>query len=121
MPMKINICKLLVWLFGALSIMLLVLLVYFARELHTTRADIRLTRTVVWRIDAERTHVLKSDVSQALQYLKMFYESPEPDTGFEKNLAAIITLERKVATRDVIAYLRGKTGKDFGDDPTKWI
>lgn len=119
--MKFAVAKCLAWLFAASTVTLLLLLVHFLRELQHTKADIRLTRDVVWRVDAERGHALKGDIAQAVQYLQMFDEPAEPDTGFEKNLAAIISLERKVATREVIAHLRAKTGKDFGDDPQKWI
>jgi hypothetical protein len=37
--------------------------------------------------------------------------------GFECSL----TIERASAIREVIAYLRKKTGEDLGDDPQKWI
>ena len=119
--MRFPIAKCLAWLFATSTVILLLLLVHFLKELAQTKAAIRLTRDVVWRVDAERDNALKGDVAQAVQYLQMFDEPAEPDTGFEKNLAAIISLERKVAVRDVIAHLRGTTGKDFGDDPQKWI
>ena len=118
---QVTVQKCLTWLFAALSVVMFLMLVHYLRELQRTKADIRLTRDVVWRIDAERAHALKGEVTQAVQYLKMFDEPLEPDTGFEKHLAAIITLQRKVAARDVMAFLRLKTGKDFGDEPQKWI
>src|SRR5437868_5014713 len=99
--MKFPVQKSLIWLCAAASVIFLLLLMRAEVNLQRTRADIRLTRDVVFRIDAERGHALKSDVPQALRYLQMFEESDEPDTGFEKHLAAIISLQKRVASRDV--------------------
>ncbi len=119
--MKSALSNYLAWSLAALSLILFLFLAYFMWELQRIRADTRLTRDLVWRIDAERDHALKGDVAQAVQYLQMFQEPPEHSTDFEKHLAAIITVQRKAATRDVIAYLRSRTGDDLGDDPLNWI
>jgi hypothetical protein len=119
--MKIDTSKFVAWVFGLLSVVLFLLLAGATIKLQHTQADLRLTRDVVWRIDVDRRHALKSDVVQAVQYLQMFNVPSEWDTGFDKQLASIISLVRENAVQDVIAYLRDKTGKDFGDDPKKWI
>ena len=119
--MKLKVVTFLAVLFAASTVALLLLLVHYLEEWQQLKADVRLTRDVVWRIGAERDLALKCDVAQAVQYLQMFHEPADADTGFEKHLAAIISLQRKVAVRDVIAHLRGMINKDFGSDPEKWI
>lgn len=100
---------------------MLLLLTHYVRQLQLTKADIRLTRDLVWRYGAERDLALKSDVPQAIQYLEGFNVSRDPGELGNKNLAFILDREREEAARDIIAYLRLKTGKDFGTVPGKWI
>lgn len=119
--MKCNLLKYLAWAFGTVSVVLLFSLVHVVRELQIIKADIRLTRDIVWRIDAERDDALEGDVSRAVQYLRMFVEPPDGSTGFDARLASIISLARKAAARDVVAHLRAQTGEDFGNDPANWV
>ena len=119
--MKNKFSKALAWLFGCLSGMLLLFVAYFVSELQHTKADVRLTRDLVWRIAAERDHALKSDVPQAVQYLQSFDVPADWYGQFQGDLADIIIQARRNAAEDVMDYLRARTGKDFGDDPEKWI
>jgi hypothetical protein len=119
--MKPNPNKLLVFSLGILSAVFLFLAVRSMNELQHTKADIRLARDMVFSIQTECDHALKSDVTEAIQYLQRF-DVPDDWYGeFQKNLSAIIILERKNAAKRVIAYLRLKTGKDFGETPENWI
>ncbi len=110
-----------VCLLGMLSVALLALLARAVIKLQQVRAEVRLTRDLIWRYDAEREHALKGDVRQAVQYLQMFNVPSSPDELGNKNLAYILGRERKQAVREIITYLRTKTGKNFGDEPEKWI
>ena len=103
------------------SAILLFFVGYFAIRCQRINADIRLTKDVVWRIQGERDQAVGGNVAEALQYLQMFHVPSSWDTGFPKHLAEIISLERRRAVSDIIAHLRATTGRDYGEDPQKWL
>jgi hypothetical protein len=103
------------------SATLLFFLCRLVGELHRIRCDIRLARNVVRSIDVERAYALQGDVARAIQYLRKFRRLDEANTRFDAHLMGIIALQKEAACREIIVYLRSKTGKDYGDDPEKWI
>jgi hypothetical protein len=72
--------------------------------------------------EAMRTRALQSDTIEAassLEYAIRYYPSGSKQrTG--SRLDKIVERERIKAARDIIAYLRQKTGQDLGEDPEKW-
>lgn len=100
---------------------MLALLTQVAIKLQQAKADDRLMRDLIWRYDAERQQALKGDVPQAVQYLQMFNVPSNPDELGNKYLADVLGRERKRSVQEIIGYLRIKTGKDFGNEPEKWI
>ena len=70
-----------------------------------------------------RTRAMASDVGGAvgcLEYVTWYYPSgtkQEPGSRLDQ----MVERERATATRDIIAYLRKKTGEDLSDDPEAWI
>ena len=73
--------------------------------------------------DEMRTRALQSDTSGAagyLEYVVVYYPSgtkQEPGSPLDR----IVERERAQAARDIIAYLRAKTGEDLGEKPEAWI
>jgi len=117
-----------IYLHGTVSVILLVGWVWTATELirtkttlHHVNADIRLTRDALFTIDAQRRHTLNGDVPQAIQYLRQYDIPFDPDELGNKYLAGILSDERQRAVNDIIAFLRTRTGQDFGDDPERWV
>ena len=70
-----------------------------------------------------RTKALQSDVAGAaccLEYVVGYYPSgTKQQTG--SKLDRMVERERAHAERDIIAYLRTKTGQDLGQSPEAWI
>ena len=73
--------------------------------------------------DEMRTQALQSDAAGAagcLEYVVGYYPSgSKQETG--SRLDRIVERERTLAARDIVAYLRTKTGEDLGASPEVWI
>jgi hypothetical protein len=73
--------------------------------------------------DEMRTRALQSDAAEAagcLEYVVGYYPSgSKQETG--SRLDRMVERERTLAARDIIAYLRTKTGEDLGAGPETWI
>ena len=105
---------------GLLCVLLSMALAQLAVKVHFMEADIKLTRDIVRRLEAQRQHALRSGVSGALESLRSFDVSADA-TGLQKPLEDILDIQRRRAAGDIIAYLRSMTGQDFGDVPEKWV
>ena len=70
-----------------------------------------------------RTRALQSDAAGAvgcLEYVVAYYPSgSKQETG--SRLDRMVERERTLATREILAYLRTKTGEDLGESPEAWI
>jgi hypothetical protein len=84
------------------------------------RADIRFASEIIWSNHVHRDTALTSDPSTAVKHL---YDLQDPPNGqhFDNIAAGIVDAARKRDCRDVIDYLRSKTGQDLGDKPGAWI
>ena len=73
--------------------------------------------------DEMRTRALQSDAAEAvgcLEYVVDYYPSgSKQETG--SRLDRMVERERTLAARDIVAYLRTKTGEDLGASPEPWI
>lgn len=73
--------------------------------------------------DEMRTQALQSDPAEAtncLAYVVNYYPSgSKQDVG--SHLDRMVERERASAIRDIIAYLRSKTGEDLGENAQAWI
>jgi hypothetical protein len=88
-----------------------------------------LTIRVAWAseqtkiFDDMRTQALQSDAAGAagcLEYVVGYYPSgSKQETG--SRLDRMVERERTLAARDIVAYLRTKTGEDLGESPETWI
>lgn len=73
--------------------------------------------------DEMRSRALASDEARAadcLKYVVGYYPSGSKQEAGSK-LDLIVERERAIAVRDIIAYLRTKTGEDLGANPEAWI
>ena len=59
------------------------------------------------------------DVSY-LEYALWYYPSGTKQTKSSR-LDRVVERARRCAVREIIAILRSRTGRDFGDDPRRWI
>jgi hypothetical protein len=70
-----------------------------------------------------RAQALRSDPAEAarcLDYVVSYYPSgSKQETG--SRLDQMVERERALAARDIVAYLRTKTGEDLGESPQAWI
>ena len=73
--------------------------------------------------DDMRRQALQSDAAGAagcLAYVVNYYPSgSKQETG--SRLDRMVERERGLAERDIIAYLRTKTGQNLGESPEPWI
>jgi hypothetical protein len=73
--------------------------------------------------DEMRSRALPSDPAGAagcLEYVVGYYPSgSKQETG--SRLDRIVERERTLAVRDILNYLRTKTGEDLGESPEVWI
>ena len=73
--------------------------------------------------DGMRSAALQSDLAGAagkLQYVVWYYPSgSKQQTG--SRLDQIVECERTNAVKQILTYLKTKTGEDLGNDPQKWI
>jgi len=73
--------------------------------------------------DESRTKALQSPPTEAvksLEYVVEYYPSGTKQVPGSR-LDRIVERARQNATREIIASLRTKTGRDYGDDPKRWI
>ena len=118
--MNTQTCKWLVVCFGVLLCALLVLHLRTRFELNTTKSDIRFARGLVRTFQNYRSVALAGNADQAANALELLREPPGPEP-FQNAIADFVERERGRAVADVIAYLRVKTGENYGDDPEKWV
>jgi hypothetical protein len=111
----------------AVGIILLLGIVWHLNfKLHMALLDAKENEQSTWvtvrDIDKVRDWALQADTQKAVDYLDMLDQYPPREwTARIGNLARVIEIERASAIREVIAYLRKKTGEDLGDDPQKWV
>ena len=88
-----------------------------------------LTIRVAWAseqtgiFDEMRTQALQSDPVdgvRCLDYVVGYYPSGSKQTTGSR-LDRMVERERALAARDIVAYLRTKTGEDLGESPEPWI
>jgi hypothetical protein len=89
-------------------------------QLNRTKNDIRSARELVEGFHSYRDLALKSEPVTATYYLQKL-RMPSEAEPFQNIAADFVELERKRAVKDIVAYLRNLTGKNFGDEPEKWI
>lgn len=83
--------------------------------------QVRHAYDALWLLDATRDIALRSEPSEPVEYLYKL-QGAAPGSPVWNNVdASIVELERKRAIKDVIRYLRTKTGKDLGENPDPWI
>jgi hypothetical protein len=113
--------KMLSWTFGVLSVVLLAALLVTLGRTNRYRVDVRHAQDIIASFNYKRDLAMKGELSETIQYLEQlnFPEGqPSPISG---SLSNFVETQRRRAVRDVLVYLRSKTGKDLGDKPEAWI
>jgi len=90
-------------------------------EFVNVQRRIRQANESVRLIDPIRDCAVGADPAQAVEYLYKL-QAPMSEFPLPNDPASnLVEYERKRAIKDIIHYLRGKTGKDLGDYPDPWI
>ncbi len=97
---------------------LLGLALYFAGRFQMERVEQRSDYNNIYTFDRMRDLAVHSEPKQAVDILYSFDLAANTNASYH---AKIYEIERLVSIRDIIVYLRAKTGEDLGDDPKKWI
>jgi hypothetical protein len=73
--------------------------------------------------DEMRTRALQSPPAEAVEFLEYVVEYYPSGTKQVPGspLDRIVERARQNAIKEIIASLRDKTGRDYGDDPKRWI
>ena len=110
---------------GLTIVAVMELIVVWELAWHDTYAkwDVRDARIAVRRIDNNRYTALHGTSEEAIVCLRDIVTCYTPWTWKRPDLllGQFVQERRANAVRDVVDYLRIKTGKDFGNDPEKWI
>jgi hypothetical protein len=100
---------------------LLALAWHLAMKRAIQQADERGAWLAVADYGRSRDRALRSEPGVAAQELYIIASLPPRRTNSPSYLLRMVERERDRDIRDVVAYLRTKTGEDLGDDPAKWI
>ena len=92
---------------------------------HATYAqwDVRDARLAIKHIESMRHQALRSSAREAALYLKDIAEHyshwhwRRPDL----HLGELVEAQRQSACQDILDFLHRVSGKDFGNEPEKWI
>jgi len=106
-------------LLGAVIVVLLGLVLHLNFKYRMELLSERELWFVVRDFDKERDLAVHSEPKDAAQYL-MGLTTIAPREGTSPN-ENIFEYARASSVREIMAYLRTKTGEDLGDDPQKWI
>ncbi len=83
------------------------------------QADERDTWRAIMGLERSRDLALRSEPEVAAEMLYQIAYLPPPRTNGPLDM--IFQRERQIQAREVILYLRRRTGEDLGDDPMKWV
>jgi hypothetical protein len=104
-----------------LSLVLLVLWLVTLGQKNRHRADVRYAHDIVGGFQGWRDLALKAEPAGATGYLEQLAFPEGQPSPFSGSLSYFVETQRRRAVKDVIDYLRAKTGKDLGDKPEAWI
>ncbi len=100
---------------------LLALAWQLAMKAAILQADARDAWSAIVDYGRSRDAAIRSDPREAVQMLEIIATLPPRRTNHSSPILRMVERERDRDVRDVIEYLRKKTGEDLGDDPAKWI
>jgi hypothetical protein len=116
-------CKRLAIALGILSVGLVVLCSCLFLSDGLLRIRVKLASEQTQIFEQMRKQAIQSDAvgaANCLEYIVNYYPSgTKQQTGSE--LDQMVERERNLAERDIVAYLRTKTGQDLGASPEPWI
>jgi hypothetical protein len=104
-----------------LSLVLLLMLIVTLGQRNRERVDVRYAHDIVGGFQQWRDLALKGEPAEAAGYLEQLAFPEGRPSPFSGSLSYFVETQRQRAVKDVIVYLRAKTGKDLGDKPEAWI
>lgn len=113
--------KILSWLLGLISVLLLAVLLAQLGRTNRYRLDVRYAHDIVGGFDRTRDLAMRAEIPETIQYLEQMHFPEGQPSPFTGSLSYFVETQRRRAVHDVIVYLRAKTGKDLGDKPEAWI
>ena len=103
--------------------LLLVISVLLAFNYGSLKLRVAFAHGQIDVFDSMRSKAMNGTPAQAagyLEYAANYYPSGTKQVPGSR-LDVIVETARSNAVREIIGYLRQKTGKDFGDEAQKWI
>jgi len=108
---------------SVVTLLLLVISVLFAFNYGGLKLRVALAHGQIDVFESMRSKAMNSTPAEAagcLEYAANYYPSGTKQVPGSR-LDVIVETARSNAVREIIGCLRHKTGKDFGDEPQKWI
>jgi len=107
---------------GAVVLAVLLSLIFCLIDLLITGIQIAFADEQTAIFEEMRTETANSAAVDAryLEYALRYYPSGMKQTK-GSTLDRVVERARQCALREIMAILRSRTGKDFGDDPQQWI
>lgn len=107
---------------SVLALLLGMLLVVSLIDHAVTRIHIAFADDQTAIFEQMRRQVAQSNSAdvQSLEYVVSYYPSGTKQSA-DTPLDRVVERARQSAIREIIAILRTRTYKDFGDDPKRWI
>ena len=108
---------------SVVALLLLVISVLFAFSYGSLKLRVAFAHGQIDVFDSTRSKAMNSTPIEAagyLEYAANYYPSGTKQVPGSR-LDVIVETARSNAVREIIGYLRQKSGKDFGDDPQKWV
>ncbi len=107
-------------LIAVFALLLLLLVTGFLKQMELS-TQIGYARRVVFELQEWRDSALRAEVAQAAEKLKWASQGHNSKQKEGSPLDQICSNQRTNVIRDIVAYLRTKTGYDLGDNPQAWI
>lgn len=115
-----NISRVVSLILGITTVALLFTCFGMKLQLGKLRAELHRAQDMVWNYATIREEAVGKDPTHAVECLERL-RLPPGSVPFSGAGAVFVEHERQRSIRDIIEYLRTKTGRDFGADPNRWI
>lgn len=104
----------------ALAGALILVVIQFLGSMRRS-VEVAYAHNTFFELQEERDRALRSDVPEAAEKLLRISEGTNAKQTPGSPLDRICTFQRTNVVREIIAYLRVKTGEDLGEEPGPWI
>ena len=109
------------WILASALVLSLLLLADQLRSKIVRNIEIAYARKTFFNLQKHRDSALGADVSEATKRLLWVSEGTNTKQSPGSPLDEMCTAQRTNMVRDIIVYLRAKTGENLGEKPQPWI